>query len=117
MIEKIVLDFLTDELSPIPVSMKVPESNPNPGGEQFVVIEKTGSSVSNKICEATIAVQSYAPTLFQAATLNEQVLNTMFGIIELDSVTAVRLEGDYNFTDETRKQPRYQAVFVLSHYL
>ena len=115
MIEEVVLNYLAEELEDIPVLMQVPEMNT--GGETFVVLEKTGSSISNKIGEAMIAVQSYAPTLYEAATLNEQVKTAMLDIISLDEVTAVMLNGDYNFTDETRKQPRYQAVFELSHYL
>ena len=115
MIEQIVFDYLTSELEDIPVYMHVPETNT--GSETFVVLEKTGSSISNFIGEAMIAVQSYAPTLYEAATLNEQVKTAMFEIVSLDEVTAVMLNGDYNFTDESRKQPRYQAVFELSHYL
>ena len=115
MIEQIVFDYLTGELEDIPVYMQVPETNT--GSETFVVLEKTGSSISNFIGEAMIAVQSYAPTLYEAATLNEQVKTAMFEIVSLDEVTAVMLNGDYNFTDESRKQPRYQAVFELSHYL
>lgn len=115
MIEQIVLDYLTEELDDIPVYMQVPEMNT--GGETFAVIEKTGSSISNHIGEAMIAVQSYAPTLYEAATLNKQIKSAMLGIISLEEVASVRLNGDYNFTDESRKQPRYQAVFELSHYL
>ena len=115
MIEQIVFDYLTEELEDIPVYMQVPETNT--GSETFVVLEKTGSLISNYIGEAMIAVQSYAPTLYEAATLNEQVKTAMFEIVSLDEVTAVMLNGDYNFTDESRKQPRYQAVFELSHYL
>lgn len=117
MIEKIVLDYLAEELKPIPVYMNVPESNPNPGGGMFVVLEKTGSSLLNWIGEATFAIQSYAPTLYEAATLNEAVKTAMLEITTLDEITSVMLNGDYNFTDETKKQPRYQAVFEISHYL
>ena len=40
----------------------------------------------------------------------------MLQIIELSEITRVDLNSDYNFTDETTKQPRYQAVFDLVHY-
>lgn len=116
MIEKIVLDYLAEELDPVPVYMQAPESIPNPGSAKFVVLEKTGSSLENHIFSAVIAVQSYAPTLYEAAVLNEAVKAAMLQIIELSEITRVDLNSDYNFTDETTKQPRYQAVFDLVHY-
>lgn len=116
MIEKIVLDYLTTALDGVNVYIQEPESNPMPGSESFVVIEKTGSSYENRLFSATIAVQSFAPTLYEAAVLNEAVKAAMLDIITLDEVTRVDLNSDYNFTDETTKQPRYQAVFELVHY-
>lgn len=116
MIEKIVLDYLAEELDPVPVYMQVPESNPNPGSAKFVVIEKTGSSLENHIFSAMLAIQSYAPTLYEAAVLNEAVKAAMLQMIELEEVARVDINSDYNFTDEETKQPRYQAVFDLVHY-
>lgn len=116
MIEKIVLDYLAEELDPVPVYMQVPESNPNPGPGKFVVLEKTGSSLENHIFSAMLAIQSYAPTLYEAAVLNEAVKAAMLQMIELEEVARVDINSDYNFTDEETKQPRYQAVFDLVHY-
>lgn len=115
MIEKTVLDYLTQTLS-VPCYMAVPETNPNPDAQTFVVIEKTGSSKTNHICRATFAIQSYADTLFKAATLNESVKDAMENIITLDTVTRCELQGDYPYTRISTKQPRYQAVFELTHY-
>lgn len=111
MIEKIVQDYLMANLS-VPVHMEEP---PNPP-EEYVVVEKTGSSRENHIYYATIAVKSYAGTLFGAARLNELVKEAMDGIVELDSVCAVSLNTDYNFTNTATKKHRYQAVFDLTHY-
>ena len=116
MIEKVVLDYLAEELYPVPVYMQAPRSNMNPGSGQFVVLEKTGSSYENRIFSATIAAQSYAPTLYDAAVLNEAVKAAMLQIIELDDIARVDINSDYNFTDTETKQPRYQAVFDLVHY-
>lgn len=115
MIEKIVLDYLTDTLS-VPVYMEVPEYNPNPNAQTFVVIEKTGSSETNHIYNATFVIQSYSDTLYHAAVLNESVKGAMKNIISLDEVTRCELTGDYPFTRISTKQPRYQAVFELTHY-
>lgn len=111
MIETIVLDYLSDVLS-VPVSMEVPEDPP----DQFVVIEKTGGGEENHIKSATLAIQSIAPSLYEAAVLNEDVKTAMDGIEALDSIGRSSLNSDYNFTDTASKQCRYQAVFDLIYY-
>lgn len=118
MIEKTILDYLTEYFTAdgIDVFMQMPETVENPGNRKFILLEKTGSSRANHIFTATVAIQSYAPTLYEAAQLNEQVKAAMFNIITLDEITRIDLNSDYNFTDTETKQPRYQAVFDLSHY-
>ena len=111
MIEKIVLDHLNNVLD-VPAYMEKPESPP----ERYVLIEKTGSGTDNQIHSSTLAVQSYAATLYQAAELNESIKAAMNRLIELDEITRAKLNSDYNFTDTTKKQYRYQAVFDLTHY-
>ncbi|MCD8087129.1 MAG: hypothetical protein LUE22_00875 [Oscillospiraceae bacterium] len=111
MIEKIVLDYLTDALD-VPVYMEVPETPP----QTYVVLEKTGGGQNNHISTATLAVQSCAPSLYEAALLNEQVKTAMDSIITLDSVSRIKLNSDYNFTDTATKKYRYQAVFDFTYY-
>ena len=60
-----------------------------------------------------------APTLeyiSRLGKLNEQVKETVEGMIELDEITAIGLNSDYNFTNTANKQPRYQAVYNITHY-
>lgn len=111
MIEKIVRDYLSDSLS-VPVYMEVPANPP----DSFVMVEKTGSSRANRINRATLAVQSWADSLLEACQLNEQVKRAMDDFLELDEISACRLNSDYNFTDPTTKHYRYQAVFDLVFY-
>lgn len=111
MIEKTVLDYLNEHAS-VECYMERPEKKPN----KYILIEKTGSTRSNHIEASTFAVQSYAPTLYEAAALNEEVKSIMDDIITLDDVSAIRLNTDYNFTNTADKQYRYQAVFVLTHF-
>lgn len=111
MIERTVLEYLQTELS-VPVYMEVPENPP----VDFVLLEKTGSSKTNRIHRATFAVQSWAGSLLAAAERNEQVKKAMEGLADLDEVSACRLNADYNFTDPTTKHYRYQAVFDLVFY-
>lgn len=110
MIELTVLNYLSDVLS-VPVKMEVPIDPP----EKFVILEKTGSSRTNHLNTATIAAQSYAGSLAEAAALNEDVKAAIDNMIELDAISACRLNSDYNFTDTAMKKYRYQCVYVISY--
>ncbi len=110
MIETTVLDYLSSVL-PEPCSLEVPERPP----VRFVVLEKTGSSRKNFINTATFAVQSYAPSLFEAAELNERVKAAMDDLILLPDIFSAKLDSDYNFTDTATKQYRYQAVYNITY--
>lgn len=111
MIETIVKSWLEQQLA-LPVSASMPEHPP----DQFVVIEKTGGGYANHIAEATLAVQSYAPTTLQAAQLNQRVKAAMHRLPQLPQVCAAKLNSDYNYPDTANKRPRYQAVFDLTYY-
>lgn len=111
MIEKIVLNYLNNELS-VPVYMEMPKHAP----QKFVVIEKTGSSKNDCIYTAMITLKSHAPTLYQAATLNDAVKAAMDNIIVLDEISKSQLNSDYNYTNTATKTYRYQAVYDIWHY-
>lgn len=111
MVEKIVYDYLKDEL-PCDVYMQRPAKLP----DKFVLIEKTGSNRQNRIDSATLAVQSCAQSLAEAALLNEEVKTAFDRMMELRKIGGVKLNSDYNYTDTASKQYRYQAVFVVTHY-
>lgn len=111
MIEKIVLDFLNDNLT-VPGFMEENSEMPR----KYVIIEKTGGGVSEYLKRATIVIQSYADTLYEAAVLNENVKDVMEHIVDIDDITKCSLNSDYNFTDTTRKKYRYQSVFDVTYY-
>ena len=112
MIEKIVLDYLNTSDLGVTAYMQRPEAEP----ESYIVLQKTGSSRTDRIDMATFAVQSYAPTLYEAATLNKDVKAVMEDLAELDEIGRVKLVSDYNFTSSTAKRYRYQAVYNITHY-
>lgn len=111
MIEITVLKYL-DSVLPVDVYMERPEDAP----ESYVLVEKTGSQRTDYIYTTTFAFQSYAPTLLEAAQLNEKVKAAIFDITVTDSISAATIQSDYNFTNPATKQPRYQAVFDLTHF-
>lgn len=63
-----------------------------------------------------MAIQSYAPSLYEACAINDSVKRAMAHLSEVTSVTKVKLNTDYNFTDTSKAQYRYQAVFDLFYY-
>ncbi len=111
MLEKIVLDYLNarSELPPT-----VTERNGQKG--ECIVIEKVGGSETNHIKRSSLAVQSYADSMFRAAEINELVIAAMKEIIELPKISRCHLDSNYNYTDTQTKKYRYQAVFDLYHY-
>ena len=106
MTELIFYQYLNTVLN-VPVYMEQPADPP----ADFVVLEKTGSSTANHIETATLAVQSYGGTMYQAAVLNETVKHYMDAAVALPQVSSVKLNSDYNYTDTEAKRYRYQAVF------
>lgn len=108
MIEKTVLDYLSAKLI-APVYMETPEKIPS----TYILVEKTGGGCENYIYRATLAIQSIAPTLYEAAELNEAAKSAMFCITDTENVSRCELNSDYNFTNSDTKQYRYQAVFDL----
>lgn len=111
MIEKRVLDYLSGAFddSGIPVAMEVP----SPMVGRYIVIEKTGSGENNGLCRATLAIQSIAPTLYEAAQINNDVKAAMRGLPQLVNIFRCECNSDYNFTNPQTKERRYQAVFDI----
>lgn len=111
MIEKTVCDYLNDVMG-LPAFWEKPEDMP----AEFLIVEKTGGRLSDWIKTATIAIQSYAGSMYRAAEINDAVIHAMDHLVEYDGVSRVQLNSDYNYTDTTTKQYRYQAVFDITHY-
>ena len=110
MIAKILLDYLNEHLS-VPAYMEAHSELTD-----YVLVDQTGSSRENQITTTTLAIQSYGDTLYNAMLLNESVKQAMNGFLQLPQVARVELQTDYNFTNTTTKQYRWQAVFLITHY-
>ncbi len=110
MIELVVKDFLDNNLN-IPVLLEKERKLTG----KFVLLEKTGGTSRNQLHSATIAIQSYADSLYESALLNEEVKTVMSNLVEVTNVNGVSLNSDYNFTDAETKQYRYQAVFDINY--
>ena len=108
MIEVIIKKYLDGHLD-VPSFFEHESKMPN----SFVLIERTGGSEQN---QTKSAFQSYAPSMQRAAELNVKVKEAVNGLIELNSISGVHLNSDYNFTDTETKRYRYQAVFDVNYF-
>lgn len=111
MIEVLVLNYLRDSIG-IPAYTEKETDMP----EEYFLIEKTGSGEENYIKQTTLAIKSYSTSLYKAALLNEKLKAAMKKIIKLDDVSRCSLNSDYPYSDTSRKQYRYQAVFDITHF-
>lgn len=110
MIELILKQYLNGALD-VPVLFEHKAGTDVP----FIIIEKTGGSSDNHLQKATIAIQSYAASLYNAALLNDRVVQAMSKFDEIENITGVHLNSSYNYTDTETKNYRYQAVFDINY--
>lgn len=113
MIEIIIRNYLLEKLS-VPVYLERPEGEQMPAA--FVFVEKLGSGEKDHIKYASVALQSFGPSLYETMTLNEEVKEAMDSLIELKEIGSSNLDSDYNFTDTSTKKYRYQAVYDITCY-
>lgn len=120
MIEQVIYSYLAelfdDGVLKHPIFMEMPEDAEKPSDGKYYLMEKTGSGQNDRLFNSTLAIQSYAPNMYGAAELNEEIKKAMLNAIILKEVTRVRVNSDYNYTDTQTKEYRYQAVFDLVHY-
>lgn len=110
MIELIIKNHLEKNLK-VPVYLEKEENMP----DSYVIFEKTSGGKKNQINSASFAFQSYAKSMYEAAMLNEELKAAVFKLQWNKEVGGVRLNSDYNFTDVTTKNYRYQAVFDITY--
>ena len=111
MIEAELLEYLNERAS-VPWYAMRPKTPPT----RYGLLEKIGARGSRKLTTSTIAFQSYAPTLLEAAEISEELRGLVESSVELSAITRAELSNEYNFTSTVDKQPRYQAVYEIVHY-
>lgn len=113
MIELVIKNYLETKFTDIPIVFEV---NDHLNGA-FILVEKTGSKDDiEHMGEATIAIQCYELSMFEAAQLNEQIKDAMYDIIALSSISKCSLNSDYNYTDTTTKHYRYQSIWDVVYF-
>lgn len=115
MIEKTILDYLNAlPDAPAPALAEIPPGGITPPA--WIIQRTGGGTIEGHVGTAMVAIQSYGATLYDAAALNEALKAAMAAMPALDEIASVRLNSDYNYTDTTKREYRYQAVFDIIHY-
>lgn len=108
MIETILLNYIKANTTAT-VGLEVPSTYQN---GDLVVIQKTSSSMADRIETSVFAIQCYGDSLFKAASLNESVKDMLLNNESTDFVAKLNTDGEYN--DTTHKRYRYQAVYEIT---
>jgi len=111
MIEITVKEFL-ESILPVAVLMEFPEKP----DARFVVLRKSSGPRENYIDSAQIVADSYAESLYEAATLNEMVKTALDALVQLPEICSSERVADYPAFDTQNRRYRYQAVQSLTHY-
>lgn len=111
MIEATVINYLKEILN-IPVYAEIPEKKP----KNFVIVERIDSGDKDHIKAATLSVYSYGESLYDAASLDEDVKYAMKNMIILDIVSSCKLGGGGRNNDNANKLPRYESIFNVIFY-
>lgn len=116
-IEEYIISYLstalTWQVNSTTISIPVSGDVPSPVPDRFVTVEMTGADRNDKICFATIAVQSWETSRADASELNDRVIAAMEAMVAQPEISRSALDTSYNYTDLTRNKPRYQAVFTV----
>lgn len=99
------------ESNMIPVVAETPDKEP----DKFVRVERVGRQKKNFIITDSIAIQSYARSMYEAALLDEDIQQLIPLLATRSDISAVHLASSYNSTDTTKKHYRYQTIFDITH--
>ena len=116
MLELIVYNYLSVVLD-VPVVFTeptVPEWDAVP--EKYVLIKKLSEKNDNHLRSGSLAIKSYAKTVYDAAVLDKAVRDAVDRLPELDAVASAKLSSSYDSSDTVRKINRYQSVYDFVFY-
>lgn len=112
MIEKVIYNYLKKCFKDTPVYTQIPAKPP----KEYIVFIKTASTRTNWINEGTFTFQSYSTSLVKAIKLNETLKNYLDAMPDsVPEIGSADLNADYNYTDTTRNEYRYQAIYNIAY--
>lgn len=111
MIERKVLEYLAGKTA-VPVYMELPDKLKT----EMYVVQKTADQEANQIGHATVAVQSYGASKYDAAVLDETMRGYMAEITGETNISGLNINAKgIDFPDTVNKRYRYQSLFVIDY--
>ena len=110
-IEAVILDHLRTVLG-VPAYAEQPTA----GSGEYLVLQRLGGAQRNRIPWISAAIQSCAPSLYEAAALSDRVRAAMERLADKDGICESRLVSESEFSDPEAKIRRYQAIFEITYY-
>ena len=84
---------------------------PPKSGAEFVTVERTGGSVTDKVDHPTFAIQAWAQSIERAEEMCIDIRDALIvGDVPDGFSTRVDAESMYPWYDESTRLPRYQLV-------
>ncbi|HIW77049.1 MULTISPECIES: hypothetical protein [Gordonibacter] len=109
-IEKRLADYLTTSVGVL-AQPDVPRKRP----DRFITVERTGGPLENVVIDrATVAVQCWAASRYEASALAARADAALASFSQEPGVTAVKRQSLYNFPDPTSGLARYQLVVEIT---
>jgi hypothetical protein len=111
MIELIIKEHLKKILD-VHVYFEFPKEPP----AKMLVINVEIEPRENFLDSAIVVVDSYGPSLLEAASLNDSVRKALDGLVSLPNVSSSKRGASYPLVDTANKRYRYQAVQNITYY-
>lgn len=115
MIETIVYNYLTSKMPDIAIGFEIPATH----SDSFIVIQKVASGIDNHINAATLEFHCYAPSKYEAASLDEELKTAMlgndttYGIASLNTISSCKYGGGNDAPNTNIKAYRYRSYYNL----
>lgn len=112
MIEATIRKYLEDNLDNIPVLMEFPKNPP----KKFIVMQLADGGKVNHIDAATFFLTVYANSLYEAAEVNEDVIDLLNDAISIPGITKSMLGQNQSGTDSANHLYTYNLTFNFYYY-
>lgn len=98
------------------LSVPVYGEKPATASGEYVVVEFDKGILNKALGNMSIICDSYADSLYDAASLNREVENALNSLIEKDYISGISRNSSYPANVTSLKQYRYKCNFDCNYY-
>lgn len=110
-IEKEILNYLNSE----DVGLTAYAERPNNPPTEYCLVARVSGEINETIRRATVDIDVYSDTLYNASVLNEQLITAMNDFVH-DSVSKIDCVGDAQNMDLQNKIYAYRTTWQIYFY-